>query len=75
MSGYEKYEHFGNGIEQWVKSDLKGKHRDHCLCWNCVNFDPDDHENNCNIARSVYALCVEFNMVIPVWECPYFEVL
>ena len=69
---FEKYDHFGNGKEEWVRSDLKGKHREHCLCWSCHLFNSEDRDKNCKIARANYAHCVEFNLVLPVWECPEF---
>ena len=72
MGKYEKYDHFNKGIFQWVRSDLKGKHRENCLCFDCQLFYPEDREKNCKVARANYSHCVEFNMVMPVWECPYF---
>ena len=47
----------------------KGKHRDHCLCWQCGLFCPWDTKLNCTIANILYSLCVIFNTVTPVWEC------
>ena len=67
---FEKYEHYDKDV--WVRSDLKGKHRDHCLCWVCKRFNPDDREHNCGIANLNYSLCCAFNLVLPVWECPEF---
>ena len=69
---YTKYIHHGN--EVMVKTELKGKHREHCLCHSCelADFGPD-RDKNCDIARSVYSLCYEFGLVLPVWECPRFE--
>lgn len=74
---YEQYEHYDRIV--WVRSDLKGKHREHCLCWNCKHFawsnlrTPSSREENCKIANVVYSLCVRENLVLPVWECPDFE--
>ena len=71
--GFEKYEH--HGIEVAVRSDLKGKHRDHCLCFQgCPHFKPGDREINCEIANEVYAICVKYGIVTPVFECPHFPV-
>lgn len=67
----EKYVHHGKEVT--VVSELKGKHRDVCLCYSCVNFHPGA-ENNCPIARKVYSLCVEENLTTPVIECPAYEV-
>jgi len=69
---YEKYNHHGK--EAVVKSELKGKHRKHCLCFEpCKHFTPEDRKNNCKIANAVYKNCVDFHIVTPVWECPEFE--
>lgn len=67
---YEKYLH--HGVDVHVRSGLKGKHREHCLCYGCRKFNLKDKEANCPIARAVFANCVEFNIVTPVWECPHF---
>jgi hypothetical protein len=38
-----KYEHFGNIVS--VQRHLKGKHRDHCLCFQkCKFFKPNTIE-------------------------------
>ena len=55
-----------------VRSDLKGKHRDYCLCHFCALFKPNQSDN-CQIAEQVYALCVDEDLVLPVWECPAYE--
>ena len=64
--GFEMYEHHGNKV--YVKSSLKGKHREHCLCFNCSKFEP-----GCSKAKLLYNLCIELKMVTPVWECPDFS--
>jgi hypothetical protein len=66
---YEQYDHHGTTV--WVRSELKGKHRDHCLCHSCERFNPGE-EDNCPFARLLYRFCVDFDMVTPVWECPNF---
>ncbi len=63
----EKYVH--HGAEVSVRADLKGKHREHCLCYSCGKFKPGEADN-CEIANAVYANCVQFNIVTPMWECP-----
>ena len=73
MSKFEQYDHFGNGVKEWVRSDLKDKHRNHCLCWRCEHFKPNDREENCPVANVLFSICVAFNIVTPVWECPEFE--
>jgi hypothetical protein len=67
---YTQYEHHGQTVT--VRSDLQGKHRHHCLCFDgCKHFAPGT-EQNCEIAAAVYRNCVQFNIVTPVWECPRF---
>lgn len=70
MQKYEQYEHHDTKV--WVKPELKGKHREHCLCFDCKYFHPGK-DWNCKIAKAIYANCVEFNVVTPVWECPSFR--
>ncbi len=65
------YEHHGAMVA--VDSDLKGKHRDHCLCFKgCRRFKPDTPEN-CDRAEQNYRACKVNDMVMPVWECPVYD--
>ena len=64
------YEH--HGAEVSVRADLKGQHREHCLCFGCSKFKPDNRDKNCPIANRVFQTCVDENIVSPVWECPEF---
>lgn len=66
---FEQYEHHGKQV--WVQSDLKGKHRDNCLCYACDHFKPGT-VFNCHIAEKLYAICVEEILVTPVYECAAF---
>jgi len=68
-----KYEHHGEFV--CVRDDLKGKHRQHCLCYaGCARFKPEKPDN-CIIAQALYSLCVIHNVTTPVWECPeYFPI-
>ena len=67
---YSQYEHHGNMV--WVRDDLKGTHRESCLCFApCQNFKPGTADN-CVIAQRLYELDVEFGLVTPVYECPEF---
>lgn len=68
---YEQYEHHGKQV--WVRSDLKGKHRKHCLCMVCKKINIVDRDKNCPIAQILFNNAVKFNLVTPVWECPEFE--
>ena len=67
---FEQYKHHGDE-PVWVRSDLKGEHRDHCLCYDCKRFHPGTAAN-CTIAHAIYKNCVLHNVVTPVWECPRF---
>jgi hypothetical protein len=71
MTQVERYAH--HGVEVSVVSAVKGQHRDHCLCFTCERFNPDDSYTNCPIAKAVYANCVKFDLVTPVYECPKYE--
>ena len=63
----EIYNHHGTVVT--VQKGDKGKHRNHCLCWQCELFCPWDQRLNCPTARILFSLCVIFNIVTPVWEC------
>lgn len=68
----EQYEH--HGVVVSVQSHLKGKHREHCLCFkNCKYFKPGTPEN-CLIAQENYNFCVKHGMTTPVWECPQYDI-
>lgn len=65
-----QYEHHGNIVRTF--KEMKGKHRDHCLCYWCSKFQPNT-VNNCSIAQSNYENCQRFGIVTPIWECPEFD--
>ena len=65
-----QYEHHGDMV--WVDEQFKGKHRENCLCYKCGNFHPGE-EGNCPIAKKLLALCIEFSLVTPVYECAVWE--
>lgn len=71
MPKVTRYEHHGRTVA--VREDLKGRHREHCLCWECEKFQPQYREANCPIANAFFALDVLTGCVTPVWECPEFE--
>lgn len=73
MNNYVKYTH--HNAEVTVREDLKGKHREHCLCWDCDKLNTTSREDNCPIANKLYAICVEHNLATPVFECPEFVVI
>lgn len=68
-----QYVHHGNDV--WVDIDLRGKHRDHCLCFKCELFNPGLPETNCPVANLLYAVCIAEGITAPVYECPDFRIL
>ena len=70
---YRLYQHWPSAPLVWVDAELKGKHRDHCLCFSCNRFSPDDREKNCPRANLLYSFCVLMDMTTPVYECPEFR--
>lgn len=69
MDAYVQYEHHNRTVS--VREDLKGRHREHCLCYSCSRFDSNGYK--CPIAQTVYENCVKFGVVTPMWECPEFS--
>ena len=65
------YIHHGTSV--FVDENLKGKHREHCLCWKCGKFVPEDRDKNCQVANLLFAACCAFSITTPVWECPQWE--
>ena len=66
-----KYDHHGK--EVYVREELKGKHRDHCLCFICDNFNMDNKDKKCKVADMIYHICIHYNLTLPVWECPDYK--
>jgi hypothetical protein len=67
---YIQYEHHGKTV--WVREDLKGTHRDHCLCFSCDKFNINDREKNCPIANELFQFSIKHNTTNPIFECPNF---
>lgn len=66
-----KYNH--HGVDVSVIEHLKGKHSENCLCYsNCLHFKPGSPQN-CEIAQSNFELCLKYNVVTPVFECPKYN--
>lgn len=66
-----EYEHHGWKVK--VNEKLKGKHREHCLCWKCKRFVPGwtlRALRACIRAKILYLFCIIFGMTTPVYECP-----
>jgi hypothetical protein len=70
MSDFVQYNH--HGVTVWTTVELKGKHREHCLCFACAEFHPGPPEENCPIANLNYAGCLAHHVTLPVYECPLF---
>lgn len=68
---YVTYIHHGNKVK--VRKDLKGKHRELCLCFSCKLLNTENREKNCSIANAVYDNCVKYKLTTPVTECPSFK--
>ena len=67
---FTQYEH--HGVLVWVRGDLLGLHKEHCLCYSCARFHPEDRAANCPIADMVYALDQAYEVTTPVWTCEHF---
>lgn len=63
-----------HGAKVAVFKENKGLHRENCLCFQCADFHPEPEKmaENCPIARILFGLCVELDIVTPVWECKRF---
>ena len=56
-------------FEMAVFKQLQGRHKERCLCYRCKKFTPENPHTNCNIARLLFAVCVQCSIVTPVAEC------
>ena len=65
-----RYEHHGWMVS--VQDHLKGKHQEHCLCWRCKRFNPDEPQHHCPVARELFEFDVRNGCVTPMWECSIF---
>ncbi len=65
-----RYEHHGTLVA--VQEELKGRHREHCLCFKCAEFFPDTPAN-CPIAQELFEFDVKYGCTTPMWECPVFR--
>ena len=61
-----QYKHHDTVVS--VREELKGTHSKVCLCYICKKFKPGE-KDNCRKANRLYQLCVEEDMVTPVFEC------
>ncbi len=58
--------------ERWVRTDLDGRHKEHCMCWDCASFKPEREDKGCAVIQQVLGLAAKENIVLPVWECARF---
>ena len=65
-----RYEHHGWMVS--VMEHLKDKHREHCLCFRCKRFYPNEPHENCAIAQELFLFDVRHGCTTPMWECPVF---
>lgn len=73
MPNTKEYEHYvHHGYIVFVRKDLKGRHREFCMCYDCDKFYPEDRNKNCKVANLVFELCRANDLVLPVWECSRF---
>lgn len=63
-------EYLHHGTLVTANAELVGQHRRVCLCHHCENLNVEDREKNCPAANALFDLCVKFNLVTPVTECP-----
>lgn len=68
-----EYEH--HGLMMSVRNNLRGLHREHCLCWICDRFVPENRKKNCIIANKLFDFDIGHNVVTPVWECAMFKII
>lgn len=52
-----------------VFEQLKGRHKERCLCFRCKKFIPEDRDKNCPIANLLFSVCICCDIVAPVHEC------
>ena len=69
MCKYVQYNHHGTMVN--VRENLKGLHREYCICYDCKKFNVA-REENCKISNLIFALCVACGVTTPIWECPHF---
>lgn len=68
---FEQYEHHGKLV--WTRSTWKGLFKRFCLCYSCEKLNIENSELNCPIAKKLFEVCKDNNLVTAVWECPDFK--
>lgn len=65
------FKHHGVMVKAFM--DIAHLHTEHCMCFRgCAKFHPGE-PTNCKKAQRLYELCVEEDIVTPVYECPDYE--
>ena len=64
-----KFDH--HGAEVSAMEHLKGKHREHCLCFQCDKFK-FNREENCKIANLLFSIDLQCEITTPVFYCAEF---
>jgi len=59
--------HYGH--EVWVNKTTEKLRRSECLCLNCNNLKPGQ-SNNCQVAQSLYGICLKENIAMIITRCP-----
>lgn len=62
-----KYIHHDKEVS--VFEELKGQHREHCLCYAKCKFFKPNTLDNCPIARGLFEYDVSNGVTTPVFEC------
>jgi hypothetical protein len=65
-----KFDHHGAIVS--CREDLKGKHREYCLCFQCDKLFVDDLDKNCKIAQALFRLDILAEITTPVFYCKEF---
>lgn len=71
MDRIVKFKHHGKLVSS--RKELVGKHREHCLCWICGKFNPENPEKNCKIANLLYRVDIICEITTPIFYCKEFQ--
>lgn len=56
----------------WVNPTTESLRRTECLCFNCDKSKPGQSDH-CQIASSLYQICVKENVAFALTRCPVFS--
>ena len=60
------------GREVWVNPTTEAIRDAECLCMNCDLLKPGKNDN-CGIAKTLYAVCVNNDVALAVTRCPLWK--